>query len=79
MRIIGPPYYKPEVICDRPPFPSEGMRKSRLADDLRIRSETARRKREARLRCPDCGGSMKVRLGRRWLCHHCLVRMIVPL
>lgn len=72
MRIIGPPYYKPEVTCLEPPFPSDNMRAARLAKERRIRLQAARREREDKLRCPDCGDSLKVRIRWQWRCRHCL-------
>ena len=77
MRIIGPPYYKPEVTCLIPPFPSEKMREERLKAEQEARLANARRKRESALRCPLCGDAMKIRLRRRWLCRHCLTEMAV--
>jgi hypothetical protein len=75
MRIIGPPYYKPEVTCLKPPFSGETMHKARLREDRERRLQEFRRKREASLRCPECGDSMKVSLFSRWFCQHCLIEM----
>jgi hypothetical protein len=76
MRIIGPPYYKPEITCLRPPFEGQKHHLARLKEERRGRLEKLRRYHEARLRCPDCGDSMKVLLNRRWLCRHCLIAMV---
>ena len=75
MRIIGPPNYRPEVTCLEPPFCGEGMHASRMRLERKNRLEKLRRDREARLRCPECGDTMKVRLFQRWFCRHCLMEM----
>ncbi len=76
MRIIGPPHYKPEVTCLQPPWDAgEILYKKRKTEERRNRLRVAREHREARLRCPECGDSMKVRLYRRWFCRHCLMEM----
>lgn len=75
MRIIGPPEYQPEITCLEPPFFGERMTEARLKAERKRVLEHARRKREARLRCPECGDSLKVRLHHRWFCRHCLMDM----
>lgn len=76
MRIIGPPEYKPDVTClHGPPFCGEEAYKSRMAHAQALRLQNARWKREAQLRCPECGDGMKVRLFGRWFCRHCLMEM----
>jgi ribosomal protein L37AE/L43A len=76
MRIIGPPDYKPW-----PPFTSDSEQcrfatEARLRNDRMLRRRTAQRAREARLRCPECGDSLKVRHRGAWTCRHCLARMV---
>lgn len=78
MRIIGPPDYQPNPPCSGPPWPSERMHRDRLRDDQRLRRQRAKRRLEARLRCPTCNDSLKTRLCGRWVCHHCLTEMVLP-
>lgn len=78
MRIIGPPTYKPNPPYTLPEATVAVLRERRLADAKRRRLENARREREARLRCPECGDSLKVRYKGAWACQHCLCQMILP-
>jgi len=77
MRIIGPPYYKPEssTLDEKT---CRILHEMRLREARRHRLKDARRKREARLVCPECGDSLKVSLKGRWVCQHCLGPMILP-
>ena len=81
MRIIGPPYYKPEGTCLAAGI-AKAAYEQRMAEERKRRLENARRKYEARLRCPECGDGLKIRhrgpSGYYWACRHCLGEMVVP-
>lgn len=68
--------YKPEIPCG--PGDAEALHRQRLADERRDVRKTQLRRHAARLRCPDCGDGLKVRVHGRWVCRHCLGPMRDP-
>lgn len=68
--------YRPEVRCT--PEVTLALARQRAQEAFQARLKEAKRRRENRLVCPDCGDQHKIRLNRRWVCRHCVVAMVQP-